>query len=174
MWFWPFKPSRAKSDADRLLALVNSVSRNPAFFGPGRAPDTVDGRFEMLTICTSVALMRLQREQALAPLAQAFTDAVFRALDSGLRELGVSDTAVPKRMHQLAGAFYGRLQFYSAAVADRDRRQLCQGLVRYLTGEGGLVFADRLAGHILSLIEAHAAAPAEALFDPDSWPAVEG
>lgn len=172
MSIWPFKPSQAKIDAERLLAAVTAISRNPAFFGPGRTPDTLDGRFELMTLFGSLAMIRLQRDPALQPLAQQFTDALFRAFDSGLRELGVSDTAVPKRMHQLAGAFYGRLRAYSDAAASADRAGLASAIERNITGPDCGAFATALAAHALVLVERQASLPIEALFEADSWPAL--
>lgn len=173
MSIWPFKPSRAKLDAEKLLAAVTAISRNPAFFGPGRTPDTLDGRFELMTLFGCIAMVRLQRDPALNPLAQAFTDGLFRAFDSGLRELGVSDTAVPKRMHRLAGAFYGRLRAYSDAITSGDAAGLTGAVERNIAGPNGGGFAAALAAHVLALVERQASLPIEGLFQADGWPALQ-
>ncbi|HYD85927.1 MAG TPA: ubiquinol-cytochrome C chaperone family protein [Vitreimonas sp.] len=166
MPIWPFRRSRAETDAEQLLEIVTAVSRNPAFFGPGRAPDTLEGRFEMMTLIASLALMRLQREGELAPLAQAFTDQLFRQFDAGLRETGVSDTAVPKRMHKLAGDFYGRLGAYAAAVEAGDGAALGEAIARNtLVAEAG-----PLTDFVLNAAAAQAERPASALLQPDGWP----
>ena len=101
---WPFSPSRESKDAALLLHQVTSASRNPALFGEGRVADTLEGRFELMALHGALALVRLKQSPEAGPLAQAFVDVLFRQLDSGLREDGVGDTAVPKRVHRLAGA----------------------------------------------------------------------
>src|SRR5262245_29059216 len=118
MPIWPFQRSRADEDAERLLAAVTDASRRPAFFGEDRVGDTLEGRFELMTIHGALALIRLQGEPDAEPLAQAFADHLFSMFDAGLREAAVGDTAVPKRMHKLAGDFYGRLDAYGAALSD--------------------------------------------------------
>ena len=96
--FWPFRPSRADLDADRLLDAVTQAARRPVFFGEGRAPDTLEGRLEVMTLHAVLALIRLHAEPVAAPLAQAFADKLFRQFDAGLREAAVGDLTVPKRM----------------------------------------------------------------------------
>lgn len=168
MPIWPFRRSRAQADAERLLDTVVAVSRNPAFFGAGRAPDTLEGRFEMMTLIASLALIRLQREPEMEPLAQAFTDKLFRHFDAGLREAGTSDTAVPKRMHKLAGDFYGRLKAYAAALEAGEAPPLSQAITRNL----GAVEAGPLAAYALDAATAQRSAPASALLEPDGWPSL--
>ena len=50
MPIWPFHRSRADEDAESLLAAVTQASRRPALFGEGRIPDTLEGRFELMTV----------------------------------------------------------------------------------------------------------------------------
>jgi cytochrome b pre-mRNA-processing protein 3 len=168
MGMWPFRRSRAAIDAQCLLAAVQGASRRPVLFGPDKAPDTLDGRFEVMAVHASLALLRLRAEPAAKPLAQAFTDALFSHFDAGLREHGVGDTAVPKRMHKLAGDFYGRLDAYGAAIADRDAEALAGAIVRNMAVTDA--FAARLAPHLLTTAAQQAEAPLVALFEPSSWP----
>ncbi|MBS0384869.1 MAG: ubiquinol-cytochrome C chaperone [Proteobacteria bacterium] len=165
---WPFSASRANKDADLLLAQVAKASRNPAFFGEGRASDTLQGRFEMMAAHATLALLRLRQAPEAEPLAQAFVDALFRHLDHGLREHGIGDLAVPKRMHKLAGAFYGRANAYAAALAGPDPAELAAALQRDVAGTSG-AFAAALARHMCDLATAQAAAPWERLLTSDGW-----
>lgn len=167
MAIWPFKKSRAEADAERLLAQVTGASRRPELYGQDRAPDTLEGRFEMLTVHAALALIRLRKDEAAEPLAQAFTDQFFKVLDSGLREAGVGDTAVPKRMHKMAGAFYGRLTAYAEAL--QDRPELEAALSRNVWRMESHPFAPELARRMTRLATAQAEAPVEALFDTAVW-----
>ena len=146
-----------------------AASRRPALFGAGGFPDTLEGRFEAMTLNGGLALMRLQKEPGLATLAQVFTDALFSHFDAGLREAGVGDTTVPKRMRAMAGSFYGRLDAYSRAVAEG-------GLEDALQRNAGLAadFAARLAVHVRQTAERQSAAPVEDLMSAAGWPVFGG
>ncbi|QGZ95282.1 hypothetical protein DSM104635_02131 [Terricaulis silvestris] len=172
MGIWPFRRSRVGTDAQRLLEAVQAAGRRPALFGAGRAPDTLEGRFEIMALYAGQALLRLGAEPQAAPLAQAFTDTLFRHFDAGLREYGVGDTSVPKRMHKLAGDFYGRLDAYGRAITDQDATALAAALVR----NAGVSedFASRLAPHVLRIVAQQAEAPFVALFESSAWPDFPG
>lgn len=168
MNFWPFQPSGAARDASRLLAQVVSASRDPALFGAGKAADTLEGRFEVLTLFATLALARLKAADRADVLAQEFTDRLFRSVDSGLREAGVGDLTVPKRMHRLAGEFYGRATAYSAALQAADEGALAAALERNL-GALEPQFAAQLAHRIVRLASQQAAAPINLLFTAEGW-----
>lgn len=168
MSIWPFGRNQANLDAAALLEAVVTASRRPQFFGPGQVPDTLEGRFELLTLHAALALVRLKASPEAQPLAQAFTDLLFRHLDSGLREAGVGDTTVPKKMRRLAGDFYGRLEAYAASL--RDRNALADAIGRNVLGDGGDgAFAQRLAGYAATLAAAQGQVSPQALVTSDAW-----
>jgi cytochrome b pre-mRNA-processing protein 3 len=167
MRIWPFRPSRAEKDAEQLLEAVLAASRRPAWFGEGRIPDTMEGRFEAMALNAGLALIRVQAEPGSEPLAQSFTDKLFRHFDAGLREAGVGDTTVPKKMRGLASSFYGRLQAYGTALKTSD-----DALVEALTRNTGVDegFARTLAPHLRETARRQAEAPVVALMDAAAWP----
>ncbi|HWA00687.1 MAG TPA: ubiquinol-cytochrome C chaperone family protein [Caulobacterales bacterium] len=170
MAVWPFRRSPARKDAERLLGAVVLISRQPAFFGEGRAPDTLEGRFEVLALHAALALIRLGRDDGLTPLAQEFTDRLFRHLDGGLREAAVGDMAVPRRMQHIAGQFYARLDAYAKALAAGDTAALEADLSRYMIkANGTAAFAPALGRYVLRTAELQAGAPIETLFRFDGW-----
>jgi cytochrome b pre-mRNA-processing protein 3 len=167
---WPFQSSRASLDAALLLKAVTEASRRPALFGPGRIPDTLEGRFEAMALHGALALIRLNAETGAAPLAQEFADQLFRAFDAGLREAGVGDLAVAKRMRGLASAFYGRLEAYAGPIGRGDGAALGAALGRNVFADEAHPFSPVLADHALAVVQAQAAAPPESLFSPQGWP----
>ncbi len=171
MRFWPFRPSRAEVDAGRLLDAVTAASRQPAWYGEGRAPDTLEGRFEAMALNASLALIRLRTEPDAAPLAQAFTDKLFRHFDAGLREAGVGDLTVPKRMRKMAGSFYGRLEAYAAALSGEESA-LAAAIGRNVGAPDA--FAQRLAVHVRMVARQQAEGPVEALLQASAWPEFAG
>jgi cytochrome b pre-mRNA-processing protein 3 len=149
-----FRKKPLHGEAAALAGAVTAQSRLPAFFLlPYGAPDTVEGRFEVTVLNAGLVLRRLSTAPAPGPeLAQALSDALFTLFDDALREIGVSDVGVPKKMHKLAGAFSGRgVAYAKAAQEERDAEPgaqknapLADALARnVLAGRGdGAAFAD--------------------------------
>ena len=84
-------------------------------------------------------LRRLNRLPApAADVAQDLVNSVFTQLDASLRELGVGDMGVPKRMKKLGAAFYGRAAGYDAALDAGDDGGAARGArpQRARRGEG--------------------------------------
>ena len=84
--------------AAALYARTAEQAREPGLFEACGIPDTLDGRFDALALHASLAIDRLRREPDGERLAQAFFDAMFRHLDLTLRELGVQDLGVGRRI----------------------------------------------------------------------------
>ena len=66
-------------------------------------------------------LGRLEGEAELRRLGQAVFDAFCRDMDASLREMGVGDLAVPRRMRGIGEAFYGRQTVYRKALTVPDQ-----------------------------------------------------
>lgn len=168
MSIWPFRRNQAHADAELLLAAIVAASRRPGFYGAGKVPDTLEGRFELLTLHASLALTRLQAAPEAESLAQAFTDKLFRHIDSGLREAGVGDLIVPKRMRRLAGDFYGRLGAYAGALG--NPAALAEALRRNLLGPAGEPgFDAKVAAYAARLAALQGGAPVSGLLEPKGW-----
>lgn len=170
MPIWPFHRSRAEEDAERLVSAVTAAARRPAFYGPERVPDTMEGRFELMALHGVMAMLHLKTDPALKPLAQSFTDRFFSLVDAGLREAGTGDTAVPKRMHQLAADFYGRLDAYGAAMFDPAAME--ETLARNVWRRRTHPFAAPLAAYVVNGLQTQAHAPISAMFSAEGWPAL--
>jgi cytochrome b pre-mRNA-processing protein 3 len=103
------------------MALYESAvaqARARALYARMGAPDTVEGRFELLTLHLILIIDRLKGEEGGRDgIGQALFDIYVSNLDGALREMGVGDLAVGKRMKDLGGAFYGRAKAYTSAFA---------------------------------------------------------
>jgi cytochrome b pre-mRNA-processing protein 3 len=116
---------------DQIHGEIVAAARAPALFAEWGVPDDLDGRFEMVTLHAGLVLRRLGELGELgAQLAQEVVDSVFQGFDDALREMAISDAGVVKRMKTMAGAFYGRLKVYSAALAAGDSVALRAALAR--------------------------------------------
>ena len=122
-------PHRRK--IDDLYGAIVAQSRRAAFYTGYGVPDTVEGRFDVIVLHIVLLLARIDRAgPAARGLGQKLFDRFCRDLDANLREMGVGDLAVPKRMRQFGEAFYGRQAAYLAAFAAPDRRTLEKALAR--------------------------------------------
>jgi cytochrome b pre-mRNA-processing protein 3 len=157
-----FQKSPVQANARALFAVVNAQSRNPELYGPGRVPDTPDGRFELMALFAFGLFRRLSGKGPLAEAtSQAVFDMVFKTFDQALRDLGVGDTQVGKRIRRLAESFYGRLAAYADALDSHDATALAQAVARNVLGRERQAsgFEDALAARLSAWIEALAALP---------------
>ena len=100
-----------------LYARTAEEARVPALFEACGIPDTLDGRFDSLALHAALVIDRLRLEPDGEELAQAFFDAMFRHLDLTLREIGVQDLGVGRRIKIMAEGLHGRALAYRAALA---------------------------------------------------------
>ncbi len=109
----------AESVAERLYLALVAQARHEAFYRDCGAPDTVLGRFEMICLHAFLLFNRLKETEA-AALAQEVHDVMFADMDRSLREMGIGDLGVGKRVKKLASNLYGRLAAYDAGLAEGD------------------------------------------------------
>lgn len=125
------KKNHNRAIVDRQYATLTSLARAPFFYSDLDVPDTVMGRYEMLSIVMILFFRRTAKSGVSGQeLAQEIVDAFFQDIDHSIRELGIGDQGVPKRMKKLAGMFYGRLESYAAALGAGDRGALAAALRR--------------------------------------------
>lgn len=126
--------NRAITDA--LYTRIVAAARQEPLYSAWNVPDTPLGRFEMLSLHMFLFQHRLRGEQGPpAEIAQLLIDEFFLDVDHSLRELGISDVGVPKRMKKLAKMFYGRTEAYREAVEGNDRAGLAAALARNVRPE---------------------------------------
>jgi cytochrome b pre-mRNA-processing protein 3 len=137
MIFGLFKKKRHnQAIVDRQYSALTSAARIPYFYSDLGVPDTVMGRYEMLSIVMILFFRRTARSGTSGQeLAQEIVDVFFQDLDHSIRELGIGDQGVPKRMKKLAGMFYGRLETYARALDAGDADQLAASLGRNIHPE---------------------------------------
>ncbi|MFE1602259.1 ubiquinol-cytochrome C chaperone family protein [Methylobacterium sp. ID0610] len=140
---------------EALHIRINDAARVPALYRDLGVPDTVEGRFEALCLHVILTLRRLRHLPPPAEdIAQDLVDSVFAQLDSSLRELGVGDFGVSKRMKKLAQAFYGRAAAYDGALDAGDGEALAAALARNVLGRDEAGSARPLAAYVMAGAEA--------------------
>lgn len=114
-----FTPARHPAADATYIALV-AQARKPFFYADLGVPDTLDGRFEMIVLHLFLMQHRLLREPQHVDFARALSESFFDDMDRSIRELGVADTGVPKRIKRMGQAYNGRLQVYEDALQNPD------------------------------------------------------
>jgi cytochrome b pre-mRNA-processing protein 3 len=167
-----FKPRPALIAGRELYARVVAQARVPGLYTDLGAPDTVEGRFELYSLHTYLLLERLkgQGTQA-AETAQALFDTYLSGLDNALRELGVGDTVVGKRMRKLGEAFYGRVHSYEAALAALPDRGVLDALLsRTVYAGADEAKVPAMAGYVVAQRDFLVGQPVEAIVAGDvTW-----
>ena len=131
--------------AESLYARIVVQARQPAFYADLAVPDTFAGRFDLLTLHLCVVIDRLIIEGGAGrDINQALFDATFANMDQTLREIGIGDTGVPKRMKRMMKAFNGRMHAYAEAL--KDEAALKDTLRRNLYGTIDNVSPQALGG----------------------------
>ena len=149
-----------------LYGAAVAAARDPWFFGPLAVPDTLDGRFDVVGLHVALLLRRLRQDpDPRGPaVAQAVFDAMFADMDINLREMGVSELTVGKRVKRMWEAFHGRCRAYEAALDAGDLGALAEALDRNVwraEAEASLppTAAQDLAAHIAAVADALATQP---------------
>jgi len=158
--------NRAITEA--LYAQIVAAARQTIFYSHWNVPDTPLGRFEMLSLHMFLLQNRLRGESGAArEIAQVLIDEFFLDVDHSLRELGVGDVGVPKRMKKLAKMFYGRTAAYDESLERNDGDALAAALTRNVRPDAG-------AWPEASLLAAYAADARNALAVQPSGSIVSG
>ncbi|SLN45072.1 ubiquinol-cytochrome C chaperone family protein [Oceanibacterium hippocampi] len=129
----PFRKSPLKSAAYRLYGEIVEQARDPGFYRNAAVDDSVEGRFAMIVLHQFLVLRRLKGEGETAEtLAQHLFDIMVDDLDRSLREMGVGDLGVGKRVKKLAQRFYGHVASYDEALQASGDAALAAALGRNL------------------------------------------
>lgn len=168
---WPFNrfrnPTVPRGTIEAIYGMIVAQAREPAFYEDLHVRDTVNGRFDMLILHLWLVLRRLQPVDGGNALSQALFDRFCADMDDNLREMGVGDLTVPKRMQAFGEAFYGRTSAYDLAFEAGDEA-LAQALSRNVFNGELLDSAKALAIYVRNTVAALAASD-DAAIRTGSW-----
>lgn len=130
-----------------LWQRIVAIAREPRWYAHGGVADTVSGRFDMVVTILSLALLRMERDPTLADQTARLTELFVADMDGQLREAGIGDPSLGKRMGKLMEALGGRLGGLREALAAADPGALEAAMQRNLTfrddgGDPAAVAAD--------------------------------
>lgn len=138
MLAWLRQRSRLRRTARVLYGSIVTQARSPGLYAAWGAPDTPEGRFEMIILHLVLVLRRLGREaESGSALAQALTEAFVVDLDDTLREMTVGDLAVPRHVKRAVAAVHDRYATYGAALAEPANAPLADAVEQRLSALSG-------------------------------------
>jgi cytochrome b pre-mRNA-processing protein 3 len=107
-----FQRFRRRGAVLSVYRRVVERAREPLFFAEWGVPDTLDGRFETLSLHAFLVFNRLKADPAATEVfAQDLFDTMFADLDRGLRE---------RHVKAMARGLYGRLSAYERGLKEGD------------------------------------------------------
>lgn len=139
-----FRKNPANDAVHAVYRSIVAQSRQPVFYAEWSVPDSVTGRFDMITLHMGLFFRRLRRSgQEAGDFSQALFDLFFKDMDRSLREMGVSDLGVPKKIQNMGNMFYGLLGKVNEAMDAGDEKALQDVLARNLFAGAGSQGGDR-------------------------------
>jgi len=162
MIFNLFRKSPAPDAAFEAYRSIVAQSRQQKFYAEWGVPDTVTGRFDMISLHLVLLLRRLRDDPAARPFTQALVDLFFRDMDRSLREMGVTDLGVPNKVKKMGNLFYGLVEALGEALDSGDQPRVESVLSKNIYG-GTTGNAAPLAAYAIDEAKRLAAAPTHVL-----------
>lgn len=155
MFLFKKRDSGRQKTIERLYGAIVAQAREPVFYRDMTVPDTVEGRFDLLVLHMHLVNERLAAlgDEGKA-LGQDLLDRFFEDMDASLREIGIGDLSVPKKMRTLAEAYLGRSATYAPAIVAGDDAALAAALARNVFAGGAEAEALPLARYALAAASA--------------------
>ena len=117
MFNWLTRRTDHSRIAGDIYGSIVASARQPTFFAAWGVPDTREGRFEVLALHMALVMHRLGRIGAGGTdLSRTLAEVFIIDLDDNMREIGIGDLAVPKKVKRAAAALYDRYRDYAAAL----------------------------------------------------------
>ncbi|MBD3833770.1 ubiquinol-cytochrome C chaperone family protein [Brevundimonas bullata] len=126
-----FRQRPDERQGDALYAVAVEQARQPAFYTALGVADRIDARFELYTLHVLILFLRLKQDGERGEVAaQKLFDTYISSLDNTLRELGVGDVSVGKKMRKLGESLYGRMNAYEGPLRAEDVDALAASLAK--------------------------------------------
>ena len=159
-----FRKNTATEPVYAVYSAIVAQSRQPRFYADWLVPDTVTGRFDMISLHLALQVRRLRAESGeRKDFSQAVFDLFFKDMDRSLREMGVGDLGVPKKIQKMGGIFFGLLAALNEAMDRNDAVALEAVLVRNIFDSTAGPHARALADYLIAEDRALAAQPVDAI-----------
>ena len=150
------KERQEKKLADALYKHTIMAARSPSLYGDIGAPDTANGRFELIILHIFMLFRHLQgKDKFTQSVKQKTFDRFLEDMDMNLREIGVGPDGIPKRIQKMLENFYGRAAAYQSALESEDNTQIVDSIARNLFADEkpNVEGAETLAQYMVKVVE---------------------
>jgi cytochrome b pre-mRNA-processing protein 3 len=115
---WLKTRSEDRCKAKELYGVIVTGARQPAFYAECGVEDTPEGRYEMIALHLFLVIERLKGAGPQADrVAQRVMETFVTDMDDSMREMGVGDLSVGKKVKRSAAGLYERFRAYRGALA---------------------------------------------------------
>ena len=165
-----FRQRPDERQGDALYALAVEQARQPAFYTVMGVADQIDARFELYTLHVLILFLRLKGDGERGEVAaQRLFDTYISSLDNTLRELGVGDVSVGKKMRKLGESLYGRMNAYEGPLRAEDVDALAASLAKNISESADAETARALARYAVTSRQNLAAQSFETVSKAPAW-----
>lgn len=158
-----FRKNTATDAVYGVYRAIVAQSRQPVFYADWGVPDTVTGRFDMISLHMALLFRRLRGAESTKKFSQAVFDLFFKDMDRSLREMGAGDLGVPKKIQKMGNLFFGLLAAINEAMDRDDKEALAAVFSRNIYGGSGMEHARTLADYFMAQDQALADLPVETI-----------
>ena len=127
------RPDRGQEQIRPLWHKVVELARDPAWYRDCGVADTVPGRFDAISLVVALVRLRMDGKPELRAPSARLTELFVADMDGQLRQSGVGDLAMAKRMGKLMSVLAGRIEALKAALAEADDAALIAAVERNVT-----------------------------------------
>lgn len=114
------RPQDDRAAVRPLWHRVIELAREKPWYARYGVADTVAGRFDAVTLVLALTMLRMEQDEPLRQLAGRITELFVEDMDGQLRQSGVGDLVVGKRMGKLVSTLGGRIGAVRTALAEPD------------------------------------------------------
>lgn len=133
MWRWLSTRTDYSRTAREIYGSIVASARQETFYAVMGVPDSREGRFEMLTLHMALVMLRLGGAgPAGVDLSRSLAETFITDMDDNMREIGIGDLAVPRKIKRAAAALYDRHRDYGAALAGGNSTETTAAISRYV------------------------------------------
>ncbi|HPF46424.1 MAG: hypothetical protein KDF58_02295 [Alphaproteobacteria bacterium] len=142
MFGFLFNGKRLNDSGQGLFLSIIEQSRLPYFYADLEVADSIDGRFDVMVLHMAILLDELDKHNDEIPeamkLRRIVQEIMFDNLDLTLREIGVGDLGVGKKIKVMAEAFYGRVKTYQELFLSENIEKMSEALKRNVYRDGDI------------------------------------
>ena len=131
------RPDPGQEQIRPLWHKVVELARDPDWYARGGVADTVPGRFDAITLVLALVMRRMDGQPELRAPSARLTELFVSDMDGQLRQSGVGDLAMAKRMGKLMSVLAGRMEALEQALAQQDEAELVAVIERNVTLNDG-------------------------------------